>query len=160
MIIFERADLVAPNHGKAILTLLEEYAKGHTGGRAPLPTKTRANLIGALQGRNDCHVVIGFEGEIPVGVAICFEGFSTFACQPLLNIHDFVIASAYRGRGFAAMMLAKVEEVARELGCGKLTLEVLEGNKVAKYVYEKFGFAPYELDPGMGRALFLDKKIS
>ncbi len=86
-----------------------------------------------------------------MGVAICFEAFSTFACRPVLNIHDFAITPVYQGRGLARELLLEVEKVA---------LEVLEGNQVAKHVYEKFGFAGYELDPAMGQALFLEKKFS
>lgn len=43
--------------------------------------------------------------------------------------------------------------------CCKLTLEVLEGNKLAQQVYRRFGFQGYELDPKMGRALFYEKKL-
>ena len=56
-------------------------------------------------------------------------------------------------------MLEKVEQIAIERGCCKLTLEVLEGNQAAQNSYQKFGFSAYELDPEMGRALFWDKKL-
>uniref|UniRef100_UPI0035583619 GNAT family N-acetyltransferase n=2 Tax=Pseudomonadota TaxID=1224 RepID=UPI0035583619 len=56
-------------------------------------------------------------------------------------------------------MLAKVEEIARQRGCCKLTLEVLEGNEVAKAAYQKQGFDGYQLDPQMGRAMFWQKVL-
>ena len=56
-------------------------------------------------------------------------------------------------------MLGKVELLARDRGCCKLTLEVLEGNAVARSAYEKFGFTGYELDPAMGKAHFWEKKL-
>jgi hypothetical protein len=40
-----------------------------------------------------------------------------------------------------------------------VTLEVLEGNQIAKNAYIKFGFAGYELDPKMGKALFWEKPL-
>nr|GFD20020.1 hypothetical protein [Tanacetum cinerariifolium] len=54
-------------------------------------------------------------------------------------------------------MLTKVEEIARQRGCCKMTLEVLEGNEVALGAYRKLGFSDYQLDPQMGRALFWQK---
>lgn len=157
--VFKKADLSNPLHGAAILKLLSGYAEGLSGGSEPLSEATRENLVSELAKRSDCHVILGMDEEIPVGVAICFEGFSTFACKPLLNIHDFAISPDYQGRGLATPLLDEVEKMARGLGCCKLTLEVLEGNAVAKHVYEKYGFACYELDPAMGRALFMDRQI-
>ena len=159
MITFSKADLTNPTHSAAILTILSSYAEGLSGGGDPLSEFTRANLISELSKRPDCHVVLGMEADTPVGIAICFEGFSTFACQPLLNIHDFAILPSYQGRGLAKPMMRKVEELARDLGCCKLTLEVLENNSTARHVYEKYGFGCYELDPTMGKAFFMDKKI-
>jgi ribosomal protein S18 acetylase RimI-like enzyme len=56
-------------------------------------------------------------------------------------------------------MLDKLEEIARSKGCCKLCLEVLEGNVRAQKVYKSFGFASYQLDPSMGKALFWNKKL-
>ena len=95
----------------------------------------------------------------PAGMAVCFEGFSTFACKPLLNIHDIIVIKEYRGRGISKRLLAKAEEIATGLGCCKLTLEVLEGNTIAQAAYKASGFAGYELDPRMGKAMFWQKKL-
>ena len=48
---------------------------------------------------------------------------------------------------------------ARQLGCCKLTLEVLSNNRRALAAYERAGFAPYVLDPAAGQALFLQKLL-
>ena len=45
------------------------------------------------------------------------------------------------------------------LGFCKITLEVLSSNHPAKQLYAGAGFAPYELDPMAGQALFWQKKI-
>jgi ribosomal protein S18 acetylase RimI-like enzyme len=92
-------------------------------------------------------------------MAICFEGFSTFACKPLLNVHDIIVDARFRGRGLSKRLLAKAEVIAVRLGCCKLTLEVLEGNVVAQAAYKACGFAGYELDPKMGKAMFWQKKL-
>ena len=45
------------------------------------------------------------------------------------------------------------------IGFCKITLEVLSSNHPAKQLYAGAGFAPYELDPMAGHALFWQKKI-
>ena len=104
-------------------------------------------------------MILAFVDSQPAGLIVCFEGFSTFACKPLLNIHDVIVASPYRGRGISKLMLQKVEDIAFDLGYCKLTLEVLEGNHVAQSAYKAFGFGGYELNPKMGKALFLGKEV-
>ncbi len=154
------ADLSLPSHASTIVHLLNEYAGDDMGGGTELPEFVKSNLVAELRKRHGAHVVLAFVDGSPAGMAICFEGFSTFACKPLLNVHDLVVARQYRGRGLSKRLLAKAEEIATRLGCCKLTLEVLEGNAVAQAAYKASGFAGYELDPKMGRAMFWQKKLS
>ncbi len=151
------ADLENPVHGAAVLTLLNAYARDIMGGGEELSPYVKANLIPGLRARPHALAILAFIGDEPAGLAVCLEGFSTFACKPVLNIHDMVVAPPFRGRGLSLRILAKAEEVARMRGCCKLTLEVLEGNTVARKAYASFGFAGYALDPAMGTALFLQK---
>ncbi|MDA3868817.1 MAG: GNAT family N-acetyltransferase, partial [Gammaproteobacteria bacterium] len=129
------ADLSIPKHAEAVVYLLNEYAKDDMGGGVELADSVKKNLVYELKKRQGIFVVIAFVDEIPAGLAICIEGFSTFACKPLLNVHDMVVAPEYRGRGISKRLLAKAEAVAKNLGCCKLTLEVLEGNSIAQAAY-------------------------
>ena len=156
--IFE-ADLLNPNHAEAAIHLLNHYAQDEMGGGHELPQFVKNNLVSELQRRKQAHVVLAFDGTKPVGLVILMEGFSTFSCMPLLNIHDIVVLSECRGQGISQKLLSKSEEIAKTLGCCKLTLEVLEGNKAAQAAYRASGFAGYELDPKMGHALFWQKKL-
>ena len=153
------ADLSNPTHAEAVVYLLNEYAKDEMGGGAELTGFAKQNLIPELKKRQSVYPVLAFIDKDPVGLAICIEGFSTFACKPLLNIHDIVVAREYRGRGISKKLLAKAEEIATNLGCCKLTLEVLEGNKVAQAAYRAYGFEGYELNPETGKAMFWQKKL-
>ena len=81
------------------------------------------------------------------------------AGQPLLNVHDIVVHQDFRRQGIARALLGHAEAVARQRGCCKLTLEVLEGNHGARRAYLDFGFEGYQLDPAMGQALFMEKKL-
>ena len=153
------ADFNNPTHASAIVFLLNEYAKDPMGGGEPLSAFTQANLVVEMAKRSTCHAAIAFVDGKPAGLINCIEGFSTFACKPLLNIHDVVVLAEFRGQGISSLLLNKAEEIATGLGCCKLTLEVLEGNRIAQAVYIANGFAGYQLDPEMGQALFWQKKL-
>jgi GNAT superfamily N-acetyltransferase len=153
------ADFSNPAHASAIVYLLNEYAKDDMGGGEPLSTYTQANLVKEMAKRPTFHAAIAFVDAKPAGLINCIEGFSTFACKPLLNIHDVVVLAEFRGQGISSLLLKKAEAIANSLGCCKLTLEVLEGNKLAQAAYIANGFAGYQLDPEMGRAMFWQKKI-
>lgn len=155
-----KADLSKQDHAEALIQLMSEYALDIMGGSQALSEFAKNNLVAELSNRSSAHVIIAFVDHIPAGLAICFEGFSTFACKPLLNIHDLIVSSHYRGQGLSKLILQRVEAIALDLGCCKLTLEVLDGNHVAKSAYKSFGFSGYELNPEMGHALFWEKKLS
>ena len=153
------ADLSLPSHGETIIYLLNEYAKDEMGGGTELSIFVKNNLISELTKRQGVYIILAFVDGYPAGLVNCFEGFSTFACKPLLNIHDVIVISDYRGRGISKKMLNKAEEIAISLGCCKLTLEVLEGNTIAQGAYKSCGYSGYELNPKMGKAMFWQKKL-
>lgn len=154
------ANLTDKTHAEAVVDLLNEYAKDEMGGGSELTEFVKQNLVSELQKRPGVHAILAFIDRQPAGLVICMEGFSTFACKPLLNVHDVVVVQKFRGRGLSKSLLAKAEELAVELGCCKLTLEVLEGNSVAQKAYTAAGFVGYELNPRMGKALFWQKKLA
>lgn len=157
MIEIVEADLNLPTHADATIKLMEAYALDPMGGGKGLSDYVKANLIIELRKRKSIHVILAFSDNTPAGLVIAIEGFSTFACKPLLNIHDLIVALPYRRQGLSKLLLQKIEKIALNLGCCKLTLEVLEGNHIAQSVYKNFGFDRYELNPQMGKALFWEK---
>lgn len=152
-------DFAVPGHRVALVDLLNCYALDPMGGGRALSEQVREALPEALEKRPYYLGVMAVKGNKYIGLVNCFEGFSTFDCRPLLNIHDVIVASEYRGQGASRLMLEAVADIARKRGCGKLTLEVLEGNKLAQSAYRALGFAPYGLDPKMGNAMFWDKQL-
>ena len=153
------ADLSRPDHQAVTIDLLNAYSMDPLADAAPLSDTTRRELIPGLRAHPTTLVFLAYHGTEPVGLAICFRGFSTFAARPLVNIHDFFVAPAHRGTGISRMLFAAIEQRARELGCCKLTLEVLENNHRARNVYAAAGFAPPVYAPGTGGSLFLAKGL-
>lgn len=152
-----RADYANPVHAHALIELLDIYSQDPAGGGTPLSDFAKNNLVKELAARPQAFSVLAFDGEQAVGLTNCIEGFSTFACKPLVNIHDVSVRPSHRGRRVGEKMLALVEEISRERGACKLTLEALQGNVGAIKLYERVGFAGYQLDPAMGQARFFQK---
>ncbi|SQI41360.1 putative acetyltransferase [Leminorella richardii] len=143
-----------------LVELLDGYARDPMGGGEALETENKTRLVAELSKLPHAFSVIAYADGKAAGLVNCFLGFSTFAARPLVNIHDVAVSSDFRGQGIAQHMLNKVEEIAKEKGCCKMTLEVLQGNLTAQSSYRKFGFSGYELDPEMGQAVFWQKKLA
>lgn len=154
-----KADYRNSTHCADLVFLLNEYALDPMGGGEALSPFVRENLTETLSKLPYVYSVLCYVDDKPAGLVNCIEGFSTFACKPVVNIHDVVVLGAYRGMGINGKMFEKVEALALARGACKLTLEVLEGNVTAQKAYIKAGFEGYELDPKMGKALFWQKKL-
>ena len=152
------ADLADPRHGAAVLELGDAYAADPIGGGEPLAAEVRERLVAGLRAHPTTLVLLAYAGERPVGIAVCFFGFSTFQARPLLNVHDLAVLVDWRGNGVGRALLEAAEARARERGCGKLTLEVQDTNHRARRLYEGFGFADFILAGSATR--FLTKPLS
>jgi ribosomal protein S18 acetylase RimI-like enzyme len=153
------ADLSRPDHQRAVVELTDAYAMDPMGNGQPLAPQVRAALIPGLQRYPTTLVFLAYQGSKAVGIATCFGGFSTFAARPLINIHDLAVLPEHRGQGVGRRLLDAVERKARDLGCCKLTLEVLENNTRARRLYEAAGFAQAVYEEAAGGALFLSKPL-
>ena len=151
------ADYAHPADAEALVMLLDAYASDPAGGGEPLSDFAKTHLVPALAARPTAFSILALDGAQPVGLVNCIEGFSTFACRPLVNVHDVAVLASHRGQRIGEQMLALAEQIARERGACKLTLEVLSGNTGARKLYERIGFADYQLDPAMGHACFMQK---
>lgn len=158
-ILVLQASYSNPIHAEAICLVLDHYAQDPMGGGHSLAADVLQQLPAELAKRPHAFSVLAFVNGEPAGLVNCFEGFSTFACRPLVNVHDVSVVAKFRGLGLSQKMLQKVEEIARQRGCCKITLEVLEGNDVAQAAYTRFGFSAGMFDPAHGRMLFWTKGL-
>jgi hypothetical protein len=92
------ADLASGADGRAIVEVLDSYAREAVAGARPLAADVRARLPGALREHPTALPFLAFAGQDPVGVAVCFLGLSTFHARPLLNVHDLAVVPAWRAR--------------------------------------------------------------
>ena len=157
MLNVRRVDYRQATDAQALVMLLDAYARDPMGGGEDLADEVKARLCSDLAQRPDAASFIAWLDAQPVGLVNCIEGYSTFKARPLMNIHDIAVLPGHRGQGVGQALLAAAQVHALERGCCKLTLEVLTGNAVALRSYERFGFAPYVLDPDAGQASFMQK---
>ena len=141
------ADLANVDHQNAVIAMLDAYMQDPMEGGTPMPEATKRDLIPGLRAHPSCYVFLAYRDRIPVGVSVCFLGFSTFNARPLINIHDIFVDSSLRGKGIGRMLLEKIETKARVLKCCRLTLEVRQDNHVARGLYRKAGFDPVVVGP-------------
>jgi ribosomal protein S18 acetylase RimI-like enzyme len=140
------ADFSDAVHCTGIADVIDSYAREPAGGGHALSADVRARLIPGLESHPTSLVLLALADRRPIGVAVCFFGFSTFHARPLLNIHDLAVVPEWRGRGVGRALLEAAEERAVRRGCCKLTLEVRDDNHGARALYERCGFTDFMLE--------------
>jgi ribosomal protein S18 acetylase RimI-like enzyme len=153
----KRVDYLDATDAKALVFLLDAYAQDPMGGGEALNPENAARLCTDLARIAGAASFIAWLEAKPVGLINCFEGYSTFKAQPLLNVHDIAVLAGHRGQGIGQALLNAAQDFARTRGCCKLTLEVLSGNAQALSSYKRFGFTQYELAAAAGQAQFMQK---
>ena len=153
------ADLNATEHQEAVLKLIDAYAADPMGNGKPLSSEVRRDLIPGLRQHPTTLIFLAYDRDRPVGIAVCFRGFSTFAARPLINIHDLAVLPEYRSKGIGRRLIHEVERKARAINSCKLTLEVQEKNNRARKMYEQVGFAQAMYKQAAGGVLFLSKPL-
>jgi len=105
-----------------------------------MPWSTKA-FMELAEDKNSIFLVAEKAGEIIGGCGLTHildEG----------DIHNVMVASSYRGKGIAAMMMEKLLEEGGRQGIKEYTLEVRVSNAAAIRLYEKLGFVSEGIRPG------------
>ena len=106
---------------------------------------TEADYAESLFGaRPAAEVVLAFEGNQPVGLAIFFENFSTFLGKRGIYLEDIFVTPEARGRGCGRALLSHIGRIATARDCGRIEWAVLDWNDPAIEFYRKLGAVPME----------------
>jgi GNAT superfamily N-acetyltransferase len=101
---------------------------------------TEADLEKYLFGREKvAEVVLGYEGELPVGFALFFHNFSTFLGKPGIYLEDLYVLEEHRGKGYGKTLLIYLARLAVERDCGRLEWAVLDWNEPSIEFYKSLG---------------------
>ena len=142
-----------------LIQQLSLYALDDMGGGEDLSEVVKQRLLIDLPQQQQNFSLLAWVGDECAGMTNCLWGYSTFAAQPLVNIHDLGVQKEYRGMGISTALLIAIEAHAGTRSACKVTLEVLGNNFIAKASYSKFGFNAYELSAGTGKAEFWQKYL-
>lgn len=96
----------------------------------------REQLFGARPAAEACLIYVE---EEPVGFAVFFSTFSTFACRPGIYLEDLFIEPKWRGRGYGRRLLAHVANIGVARGCDRMSWAVLPWNQPAIDFYRRLG---------------------
>ena len=141
MITIQECDFRDPQQRQAVIDLMNHYMASAMGGKLPpYEENTAKEVIEGLEHHPSKLILLAeYKGEY-VGLSNSFINFGTFAAKPFINIHDIVVLDKYRGCGIGRKMMEAIHAKAKELNCGKITLEVRADNATAQQLYKSMGF--------------------
>ncbi len=76
------------------------------------------------------------------GMAILYQGYSSWRGAPTLMVHDLFVEEGARRSGTGKALLAAAAKLASQCGCCRMDVNVLGWNVKARQFYERLGFAP------------------
>lgn len=79
-----------------------------------------------------------------VGMLTYLSLYSSWRGRPALMIHDLFVQEAARGTGAGKALIGRLAEIARERGCCRIDVNVLDWNDKARAFYASLGFAHNE----------------
>jgi ribosomal protein S18 acetylase RimI-like enzyme len=141
------SDLSELEHREAFISLLNEYIRDKMGGGETIEGERRERLLTDMIMHNSRLILLARKDSVYAGLVVCFMGYSTFQITPLMNIHDIIVLSRFRGLGIGRKMMEIVEEKAIKMGCSKMTLEVRYDNESGRHLYMTSGYG--ECQPPM-----------
>ncbi|MEF1330643.1 GNAT family N-acetyltransferase [Vibrio sp. M260121] len=118
--------------------LFREYLSGFT-------VELDLSVIAQLFALPYFHGFISVVDDKPAGFVVCFESFSTYRAQRVMNIHDFMVSGNFRGKGVGKAQLNGIERYCRDNDYLKITLEVGDDNVAAKKLYNSLGYEDYRV---------------
>ncbi len=119
----------------SMIVALAEYE------RAPEQVTGTEEMLGrALFGAAPAaEAVIAELDGLPVGFALFYSTFSTWACLPGIWLEDLFVPPEHRRAGVGAALLQHLARVAVERGCPRLEWTALDWNVPALNFYAKLG---------------------
>jgi len=111
----------------------------------PDPERQTAGLTLCLARPELCRILVIETGGEAVGMANLQFFASTANGLMSVHIDDYIIDEAHRGRGAGSRLMDAVEEVAREIGANRVTVNVDAANGPGLGFYLRRGFETMNL---------------
>jgi GNAT superfamily N-acetyltransferase len=114
---------------------LAEYER-LAGEMTATPARLRRHGFGR---RRYFETLVCTRGRTPIGFALYYFTYSTFAGRPTLYLEDLFVVPAERGRGAGRALLGALARIALRRGCGRMEWTVLDWNRPSIRFYEALG---------------------
>jgi len=85
------------------------------------------------------QTLVCWRRRVPVGFALYFFTYSTFAARPTLYLEDLFVRPKDRGQGAGKALLAALARIAVRKGCARMEWAVLTINTPAIRFYNRLG---------------------
>jgi GNAT superfamily N-acetyltransferase len=100
------------------------------------PEAVERHLIGPLR---SAEALVAWIEDAPVGFAVYYRTFSTFAARPGAFIEDLYVRERFRHRGIGRALLTAVARIAHRSNAGRLEWNTLKWNENARRFYSSAG---------------------
>lgn len=140
--------LAAARDTDRVLYILRQVLEVHAALRPDLfisgTTKyTKKDLLEIFQNDKTPVYVAVDEEDLVMGYCFCEihqqDATNNMPAMSWIYIDDLCVDEAYRGRHIASALFEYVKDVAKDMGCFEINLNVWEGNHPARSFYENAG---------------------
>ncbi len=108
-------------------------------------TATEAHFDTALFGPHPrAHAMLALHDTKPVGFALWYYSFSTFAGGPDLFLEDIFVEPDHRGAGIGLALFRRLAQIARAENCRRMEWRVLNWNQPSIDFYRRLGARPMQ----------------
>ncbi len=126
-----------PSDVKLILSFIRELAVYEKMEDEVVADET--SLHEHLFNKKSCHCILSFENDLPIGFALYFFNFSTFAGKQGLYLEDLFVKPEHRGKGYGKKLLFELMQIAKQKNCARMEWAVLNWNTPAIEFYNSIG---------------------
>lgn len=94
--------------------------------------------------KKQAEVLLALENDIPIGIILFHENYSTFMGQANMYIEDIFIDEPYRHKGYGTEIFEIVKQIAKERKYGRVDWVCLNWNTPSIEFYKKMGANPLD----------------
>lgn len=146
-----KIEIVEVNEFKDIASLVEEVQNLHAdlfpNVYKPFEYYEIEKSIQTMLSNEKCKLFIARTSEVTIGyIMVLIKEIPESAFHysfRLIHIDQLAVAESHKRTGVGAMLMRKVDELAKDLNIDRLELDHLENNSIAKAFFHSKGFLPY-----------------
>ena len=105
-------------------------------------TATYKDIEKSIFEDHKAEVLLAYENDVPIGICLFHENYSTFMGQANMYIEDIFIEEQYRHQGYGTEIFNIIKQIAKERSYGRVDWVCLDWNTPSIDFYKKMGAKP------------------